>query len=171
VLQPSAEDRAVGSKMHELYARHVGATVRLAYLLTGDRALAEDIAQDAFIRTFGRWRHLRRTGSFDAYLRTTTVNLARSYFRRRGVERRFLARHAAEPTIEPAERTVVDGRLREALLGLPPRQRAAVVLRYYEDLSEAQTADLLRCSRGNVKALASKGMATLREVLSDVEPD
>ncbi|HEV8563422.1 MAG TPA: SigE family RNA polymerase sigma factor [Actinomycetota bacterium] len=154
--------------MEELYARHVDAIVRLAYLLTGDREVAQDIAQDAFIRAFGRWHHLRNGSAFESYLRTTTVNGARSYFRRRGVERRFLAREAGLRSAhdQPPE-VSLRGRLRDELLALPPRQRAAVVLRYFEDLSEDQTAHLLGCSRGNVKALASKGMARLREVLGD----
>jgi RNA polymerase sigma-70 factor (sigma-E family) len=154
--------------MEELYARHVGAIVRLGYLLTGDREVAQDIAQDAFIRAFGRWHHLRSGSAFESYLRTTTINAARSYFRRRGVERRFLTREAGlRATGDPQPEVGLHGRLRDELLALPSRQRAAVVLRYFEDLSEEQTAELLGCSRGNVKALASKGMARLREVLGD----
>jgi RNA polymerase sigma-70 factor (sigma-E family) len=156
------------STMDELYALHVARAVRLAYLMTGEREASEDIAQDAFIRVFGRWRHLRRRESFEAYLRKAVINGARSHLRRRGVEKRFVAREAGlrpDETGEPSG--LLDGRLREVLLSLPPRQRAVVVLRYYEDLSEDQVATLLGCSRGNVKSLASKGMARLREVLSD----
>jgi RNA polymerase sigma-70 factor (sigma-E family) len=156
------------ARMGELYARHVQQTVRLAYLLTGDSEVARDIAQDAFIRTFGRWHHLRQGAAFESYLRTTTVNAARSHFRRLGVERRFLAREAARPILhQPAPELSLQGRLRSALLALPSRQRAAVVLRYFEDLSEDQTAQVLGCSRGNVKALTSKGMARLREVVGN----
>ena len=152
--------------MDELYARHITPAVRLAYLMIGDTDAAEDIAQDAFIRVFGRWRHLRRRESFEAYLRKAVINGARSHLRRRGVEKRFLAREAGlRPDASTEPPGLLDGRLREVLLSLPPRQRAAVVLRYYEDLSEDQVATLLGCSRGNVKALASKGMARLREVL------
>ena len=78
------------------------APIRLAYLLTGDRAVAEDIAQDAFVRVVGHLGHLRDASSFDAYLRRTVVNLSKNHFRRRAVERRFLAR-AAEP--EPVPRS------------------------------------------------------------------
>jgi RNA polymerase sigma factor (sigma-70 family) len=73
--------------MDDLYARHVHPIVRLAYLMTGDRQTAGDIAQEAFIKTFGRWRHLRQGSSFETYLRTTVVNLVRSHFRHRSVER------------------------------------------------------------------------------------
>jgi RNA polymerase sigma-70 factor (sigma-E family) len=171
VPSDATERPRAGSRMDGLYARHIDAMVRLAYLMTGDHQTAEDLAQEAFIKTFGRWRHLRQGSSFEAYLRTTVVNLARSHFRRRSVERRSLSRQGAlPPPVSPETGSGLDGRLREALLGLPQRQRAAVVLRYYEDLSEAQTAEMLHCSVGNVKALASKGMARLREVLADGEP-
>jgi DNA-directed RNA polymerase specialized sigma24 family protein len=71
--------------MEKLYARHVTRAIRLAYLITGERDASEDIAQDAFIRVFGRWRHLRRRESFEAYLRKAVINGARSHLRRRGV--------------------------------------------------------------------------------------
>lgn len=102
---------------------------------------------------FGRWRHLRRRESFEAYLRKAVINEARSHLRRRGVEKRYLAREAGLRPTEAAEPSgLLDGRLREVLLSLPPRQRDVVVLRYYEDLSEDQVATLLGCSRGNVKS-------------------
>jgi RNA polymerase sigma-70 factor (sigma-E family) len=150
--------------MGELYAAHAPEAVRLAYLLTGDRALAEDLAQEAFVRMFGRFRDLRRPEAFRAYLRTTVVNLSRSHFRRARVERAFLARTGAEPAAaepEPEPRS----ELWEALGTLTPRQRAAIVLRYYEDLSETQTADVLRCPVGTVKSLVSRGMERLRREL------
>src|SRR6266581_3277559 len=79
-------------RIGELYLQHADAAVRLAYLLTGDRALAEDLVQDAFVRLAGRLIHLRDPGAFDAYLRRTVVNLSHSYFRRKRVERAYLAR-------------------------------------------------------------------------------
>jgi RNA polymerase sigma-70 factor (sigma-E family) len=154
------------SAMDELYARHIARAVQLAYLMTGERVAAEDIVQDAFIRVFGRWRHLRRKESFEAYLHRAVINGARSHHRRRGVEDRYLAREAGLRSSAPIEpEGPFDGRLREVLLGLPDRQRAVVILRYSEDLSVDQVAALLGCSAGNVKSLASKGMARLREVL------
>jgi RNA polymerase sigma-70 factor (sigma-E family) len=160
--------RARFAQLEDLYARHIGATVRLAYLLTGDREAAQDIAQDAFIRSFGRWKHLRDASSFPSYVRATAVNLSRSHHRRRSVEQRYIERDGARPSaIAQEPGASLDGELRSALLSLPQRQRAAVVLRFYEDLSEAQTAEVLGCSVGNVKALTSKGMAKLREVFRD----
>src|SRR5438309_10196048 len=79
-------------RLGELYVRHADDAVRLAYLLTGERALAEDVVQDAFVRLAGRLVHLRDPGAFDAYLRRTVVNLCNSQFRRRRVERAYLQR-------------------------------------------------------------------------------
>jgi RNA polymerase sigma-70 factor (sigma-E family) len=152
----------------ELYARLAPSAGRLAYLLTGDRELAEDLVHDAFIKTVGRWERIRNPEAFDAYLRRTIINLTRSHHRRRLVERRYLRAWASEPeTADPQGETSLDLPLRRALLSLPPRQRAAVVLRYHEDLSEAQTAELMVVSVGTVKSLTSRGMAKLREVMGD----
>jgi RNA polymerase sigma-70 factor (sigma-E family) len=158
--------RAEGGRLGELYAAHAGEATRLAYLLTGDRPLAEDLAQEAFVRLFGRFRDLRQPEAFRAYLRTTVVNLSRSHFRRARVERAFLARAAAEPV--PAGSGPHDrGEVWEALGTLTPRQRAAIVLRYYEDLTEAQTAEVLGCAVGTVKSLVSRGIEQLRREMSE----
>lgn len=147
----------------ELYERNAPGAGRLAYLLTGDRAQAEDLVQEAFVRMVGRFRHLRVPDAFDAYLRRTIVNLHTSQLRHKRVERAYLERqkHAPGPTD-----TLPDLGAREelwlALQSLPLRQRAAVVLRYYEDLSERDTADALRCSEAAVKSLVARAMETLR---------
>src|SRR5438552_12969086 len=86
---------ADSGRIGELYLRHADAAVRLAYLLTGDRALAEDLVQDAFVRLAGRLVHLRDPGAFDAYLRKTVVNLSHSYLRRKRVEGMYLKRAQA----------------------------------------------------------------------------
>ena len=153
----------------ELYARLAPSAGRLAYLLTGNRELAEDLVHDAFIKTVGRWERIRNPEAFDAYLRRTIINLTRSHHRRRLVERRYLQARASQiPVTESPAETHLDDDLRNALLALPPRQRAAIVLRFFEDLSEAQTAELMVVSVGTVKSLTSRGMAKLRKVL-DVE--
>jgi RNA polymerase sigma-70 factor (sigma-E family) len=160
--------RTEGGRLAELYEAHAPDAARLAYLLTGDRALAEDLVHEAFVRLFGRFRDLRNPDAFGAYLRTTVVNLARSHFRRRRVERAYLERQGRGPDPAPPD---VSGReeLWQALHRLRPRQRAAIVLRYYEDLTEAQTADVMGCAVGTVKSLVSRGVDRLRVELRGSE--
>ena len=152
----------------ELYVAHAPDALRLAFLLTGDPALAEDLVQDAFVRLAGRLRHLREPNAFWTYLRRTIVNLATSHFRHRRVERAYLERVAAAPSSVANVNHDLDEAMHRALLGLPQRQRAAIVLRFYEDLSDVQTAAVLRCSPGNVRSLVSRGMQTLREELEEM---
>jgi RNA polymerase sigma-70 factor (sigma-E family) len=156
------------SPLGDLYVRHAPEGIRLAFVLTGDRALAEDLVQEAFARLVGRLRHLRDPGAFGAYLRRTIVNLATSHFRRRRVERAYLERSATAPEAETSANEELDATMHDALLRLPERQRAAIVLRFYEDLSDGQTAEILRCSPGTVRSLVSRGMTTLRSELEGV---
>lgn len=154
---------AGGDRMAELYIRLAPRAQRLAFLLTGDEQLAQDVAQDAFVRLYGRWQDLRNPDAVDAYLRRTVVNLTHGHWRRRRVERRYLDRHGRERLgveLQPD----VEGRdeLWRALGSLPPRQRAALVLRYYEDLSERQAADVLGCSLAAMKALTNRALESLR---------
>jgi RNA polymerase sigma-70 factor (sigma-E family) len=151
--------------LSDLYAAHARDGIRLAFLLTGDRALAEDLVQDAFVRLVGRLRHLREPNAFGAYLRRTIVNLATSHLRHRRVERAYLERVAAAPSPATTNNDELDETMHRVLLGLPQRQRAAIVLRFYEDLSDVQTAAILGCSPGTVRSLVSRGMKTLREGL------
>ena len=162
------ETRLEESPLGDLYVRHAPEGIRLAFLLTGDRALAEDLVQEAFARLVGRLRHLREAHAFGAYLRRTIVNLATSHYRRRRVERAYLERVAARPAVEANPNSELDERMHEALLGLPERQRAAIVLRFYEDLSDVQTAEILRCPAGTVRSLVTRGMKTLRTELEGV---
>jgi RNA polymerase sigma-70 factor (sigma-E family) len=161
-------------RLAELYGRHAPAALRLAYLLTGDAAAAEDLCHDAFVRVASRLFSIRDPEAFGAYLRRTIVNLAGMRARRRTIERRALARTAAERTDagerDRGERDLeTRDELWTALLGLPVRQRAALVLRYYEDLSELQTAEILRCPQGTVKSLVSRGLASLRRQIGQGE--
>jgi RNA polymerase sigma-70 factor (sigma-E family) len=153
-------------ELADLYVRHVPAANRLAFLLTQNRAQAEDLVHDAFVRCVGRFGHLRAHEAFDAYLRRTIVNLHTSRLRRVRVERAHLSKEAGRgagaltsgmPDI--AGREDMWRRLRT----LPPRQRAVLVLRYYEDLSERETADALRCSVAAVKSLTARATSALRE--------
>ncbi len=154
--------------VEQLYAAHYASLVRLAVLLVGDRAAAEDVVQDCFVAMHGRWRRLREPDKALAYLRQSVVNRSRSVLRHRGVERRHaptLATDAGALVADPAE----DGVRRDAVLSalgrLPSRQREVLVLRHYLDLDEAAIAAELGISRGAVKSHASRGAATLRRHL------
>jgi RNA polymerase sigma-70 factor (sigma-E family) len=153
------------SKLADLYWKHAPDAVRFAYLVTGDRHLAEDIAQDAFIRAFGRWRDLRNQDSFGPYLRRTIVNLARDHFRKLQRECGHLRDHTelGRQDESPTTRIELHDELMRALRRLSVRQRAAVVLRYCEGLSEHEVADVLGTSVGAVNSLVARGLANLRE--------
>lgn len=157
--------------LEDLYVRHAPDAVRLAYLLTGDRDLAQDVAQDAFIRVAGRFRHLRFPDAFPAYLRKTVVNRCMSLHRRGRVERAYVARESGRRPEEGADPPDLGTRdqLRAALRTLPIRQRIAIVLRYYHDLSEQQVADALDCSPAAARSLVLRGMTTLREQIGREE--
>jgi RNA polymerase sigma-70 factor (sigma-E family) len=158
--------RSERGKLADLYANSAPRAVRLAYLLTGDRGLAEDITQDAFIRVAGRLAHLRSPEAFDAYLRTAVVNLSKNHFRRRALERGYLHRDRPASQTPGPESAVADRHaVMGALAALPPKQRAAIVLRYYEDQPEGAIAEVLRCRPATVRSLVSRGLATMRDVL------
>jgi RNA polymerase sigma factor (sigma-70 family) len=158
-----------GSRLAALYEEHVGRAVALAGLLTGDRATGEDIAHDAFLRVAGRFGDLRDPSAFGPYLRKTIVNLCYGRARRIERERRFLPRHAEPEAIEPDTSADDRDQLWSAIGRLPYRQRAVLVLRYWEDLSEAQIGDVLRCSPRAVNSLLSRAKATLRDVIGRSE--
>jgi RNA polymerase sigma factor (sigma-70 family) len=131
-------------------------------LLTGSKEAADDITQDAFIRVIGRLAHLRDPSSFGPYLRRTIVNVARMQFRRKAIERRYLEAEAANPTKVSALEREVD-ELRQALMQLPYRQRAAIVLRFFVDLPDNESAEILGCATGTVRSLISRGLVALRQ--------
>jgi RNA polymerase sigma factor (sigma-70 family) len=148
-------------RVSELYATSAPHARALAFALTGDRALAEDLAQEAFVRSIGRFRHLREPSAFEGYLRRVVVNLARAHFRRVQLERLYTTRSASDAP-RHTDLKPHDAELWSEVLKLPYRQRAAIVLRFYEDLSEHQTAQLLRCSERAVNSLVSRATASLR---------
>ena len=159
--------RATSTALGELYARHAPAALRFAYYVSGDRERASDLVQDAFVRVSGRFAHLREPERFEAYLRRTIVNLHTSRLRRLRLERDHIARErarAADPHIDPDP--VERDEVWHAILGLPPRQRAAIVLRYYEDYSEREAADVLGCSTGAMNQLIVRATAALRRSMT-----
>jgi RNA polymerase sigma-70 factor (sigma-E family) len=147
-----------------LYEEHSARAFRLAYLLTGDHDLAEDLVQDAFVKLIARFADLRNPESFDVYLRRTIVTLSYGLFRRRRTERAYLARERglAERTNDRPPDVERQDELWTQLQRIAPRQRAALVLRYYEDLSEHQAAEVLGCSLRTVKSLVTRGIQAMR---------
>jgi RNA polymerase sigma-70 factor (sigma-E family) len=151
----------------DVFAAHHAEALRLAYLLCGDRHRAEDITADAFVNLYRRWSR----GGIDnprAYLRRTVVNEANSKFRRLAVERREAAKRSGDHrgTLSADERLVDSDAMARALAALPPRQRTAVVLRYYADLPEREAAALMGVSVGTVKSTVSRALVTLRTLLA-----
>jgi RNA polymerase sigma-70 factor (sigma-E family) len=143
--------------------------VRTAYLFTGDRHVAEDVVQNALASLIVSWRRLRDVANLDAYVYRSVVNAGRRWRRRRWtgeIPYGYLPEEEAVAEDAPAR---FDGRtdMIAALRRLPPRQRAVLVLRYYADLSEAETAAVLGCSVGTVKSQSSRGLAALRAALED----
>lgn len=152
----------------EVFRAHAPGALGVAYLLCGDRTRAEDAVSEAFARVYAQWRR-GHVDDLGAYLHRAVVNQARNGWRSRMREGRALQRHAHHPPGrgEGIEETVERDRFRRVLLRLPERQRAAVVLRYYADLSEADTAAVLGCAVGTVKSQVSRGLSRLRELLND----
>ena len=138
---------------------------RTAYLMLGDRGEAEDLVQTTLAKTYASWSKVRAVEAAPAYARTVLVNTASSWFRKkswrneRPTETLPDHHHESDLTNRPA--------LIDALAQLPPRQRAVIVLRYYEDLSVAQAASALGCSEGTVKSQTSDALGRLRGLLGD----
>lgn len=162
-----AVDSEADAAVTELYAAHYKSLVRLAALLVRDMGTAEEVVQDSFVAMHGGWRRLRDSDKALSYLRQSVVNRSRSVLRHRVV----VDRNAPKPppdmpsaehgAIALFERSAVIAALRT----LPPRQREALVLRFYADMSEAQIADAMRISRGAVKSHTARAMQALRTVL------
>ncbi len=142
------------------------AVVRTAWLITGDREEALDVAQETFARAYERWRAVENLDRPAAWLQRVAGNLALSWRRK---ENRYLRTQVSTEAVDPPE--PADEELLAALRGLSPAQRTAIVLRFYADLSVAETAVALHKKEGTVRALTSQGMDRLRKTLSKVEAD
>jgi RNA polymerase sigma-70 factor (sigma-E family) len=151
----------------EFVTRWSPALLRVAFLLTLDRGEAEDLLQTALLKTSRHWSRLSDREAAYAYVRRVIVTTHTSWRRRRRVHEVLLDQFPDRPAAEPAGLEV--GRALQALEQLPPRMRAVVVLRWYEGLSEAETAEALGCSLGSVKSQGSRGLARLRDLLT--QPD
>lgn len=139
--------------------------LRSAFLLTGDRHDAEDLAQATFERACASWGRVRRAENQDAYLQRILVNCNRSRFRRRRVVEHSVATMPEGPRLvaDHAEAHGERDALMAALADLAPRQRAVIMLRFYEDLTEAQTAEVMQCSVGTVKSQTARALNRLRQ--------
>lgn len=160
-----------GLEHDEQYTAYVTARLpwlqRVAYLLCQDWNRADDLVQVALTRLYVNWRRARAVDNVDGYTRTVLVRVFLAEQRTAWWRRVAAVREPPEPS--PSARFTdheTDLDLRAALRGLAPRQRAAVVLRFYCDLSVEQTADVLNCSAGTVKSQTSRGLAALRQALA-----
>ncbi len=157
----------------ELYQRQYPATVRLAHLLVHDNAVAEDLAQEAFVRLYSHWDQVEDIEAAPGYLRTTLVNLARGHGRKQGVAQRWTpdpelpARSAEDVAVTNSQSSAVV----EALQRLSPRQKECLVLRHYEGLTESQIAGAVGCAVGSVRTHVKRGMAALAAMLDDPMDD
>jgi RNA polymerase sigma-70 factor (sigma-E family) len=156
-------DRAVTA----IYSEHYRSLVRLAALLVRDVATAEEVVQDSFVAMHGAWRRLRESDKALSYLRQSVVNRSRSVLRHRVVVDRNAPKPAPDmPSAEQGAISLLErSAVIKALRTLPPRQREALVLKYYADLSEAQIASAMGISRGAVKSHTARAMTSLRAVL------
>ena len=152
----------------DVYAAHHGEALRVAYLLCGDRERAEDAVADAFVKVFRVWQR-GKVAQPRAYIRRAVVNEVNSKFRRLALERREAARQSGDARgVRAADEQLADAdAMFAALRQLPERQRTAIVLRYYEDLSEADTAAAMDVSVGTVKSTVSRGIDRLREIMGE----
>ena len=153
----------VCSRLREIYDTEFVSLVRLAQLLVGERGLAEELVQDSFARLLERPPRLIEADKLAAYVRSTVLNATRSKLRRRKLERKHARNQRAEHEDQGTQ--LPDLELRSALLQLPMRQRQCVALRYYDDRTVDDIAQLLDVTPGSVKTHLHRGLARLRELL------
>jgi len=146
------------------------ALLRTAYLLSSDWATAEDLLQTALAKTYLAWPRIRSSGAVETYVRRVLVNTATSWWRRRWHRERPMADIPDRPSRDGVAESVERQALWAHVRALPARQRAVLVLRYYEDLTEVETARVLGVSVGTVKSQASRALAALRTRLREQEP-
>jgi RNA polymerase sigma-70 factor (sigma-E family) len=161
----SVDDQA-RRQFGEFVADRTPALIRVAYLLTGDQHAAEDLLQSALVKTATRWRDLRHADP-EGYIRTVMYREQVSGWRRTA-RRRELAVDPPPEAVAADQSRHVDLRLavRDQLLRLPPAQRAVLVLRFFEDLTETQAAQVLGCSVGTVRSRTHRAVRRLRELLA-----
>ncbi len=147
----------------EFVTSRSSALFRVAYLLLGDHHLAQDLLQESLAKTYVAWPKLRDVANAEAYTRRVLVTTTISWRRRRSFHERPLELLPEPIGVDPTSTLALHDALWGLLMELPPRQRAAIVLRHYQDLSEAQTAEAMGCSVGAVKSSVSAGLKRLRQ--------
>lgn len=154
-------------EMTEFIAARSSALLRYGYLLTGDHARAEDLVQDALIKACASWKNIREGSSPEAYVRRTMYNLNVSWWRKVTRRERDLEDAPLRYTqvSDGAHERAEHSALLQAIEGLPPKQRAAVVLRYYEDQSDEEIAEVLDCSPATVRSHLSRARNHLKEAI------
>ncbi|MBY8873877.1 SigE family RNA polymerase sigma factor [Micromonospora sp. PLK6-60] len=157
----------MSESFHEFVVQRSPALSRTAYLLTGDHQLAEDLLQSALARTYRHWRRIHG-GDPEAYVRRAMYHQQVSWWRRRRVAERLEAVPTELPRGDHSDATALRLTLDAALRRLTPRQRAVLVLRYYEDLTEAQVAEALGCSIGTVKRHGHDAVRRLRAIAPEL---
>jgi RNA polymerase sigma factor (sigma-70 family) len=175
-VDPSEGDQVqvtlrVKDQLGALYESEGASATRLAYVLTGDRHAAEDIAHEAFVKVGRKIFGLRDLEHERAYLLRTVVNLVRGRARRKKTEQVVLQKVGVGGEFQQEPDTGVRDEMWSALLQLPVRQRAALFLRYYQDLSEVEAAATLDCSVSAIKSLVSRGLKDLRVRLEGVRDE
>jgi RNA polymerase sigma-70 factor (sigma-E family) len=150
-------------EFHEFVAARRSTLLRAAMLLTADRSDAEDLLQSALTKTYLAWERINDRGALDGYVRRTMVNINISWWRRRRLEEYPTDELPDTPIADDTRRSDLRDGLDRILDRLPARQRAAVVLRYYEDLTETEIAETLGVSVGTVKSTISRAIAKLRD--------
>jgi RNA polymerase sigma-70 factor (sigma-E family) len=157
------------SQFAEFAFARAGALHRAAYLMVGDSQLAQDLVQEALTKTYVAWPRLRDPANAEAYCRKAITTTAISWFRRKGWNNERPSEYLPEGPPGAGHEVVYaeHDAVWRALRDVPPRQRAALVLRFYEDLTEAQTAEAMGCAVGTVKSQVSAGLKKLRDLLGD----
>jgi RNA polymerase sigma-70 factor (sigma-E family) len=156
-------NRTRHDEFRDYVAERGHALLRSALQLTGDRAEAEDLLQAALAKTYLAWDRIQDRSAVDGYVRRAMVNTQISWWRRRKLEIYPTDDLPDQPVDDHTRRSELHDALGRALDRLPERQRLAVILRYYEDMSEAEIADVLGISIGTVKSTVSRAMAKLRD--------
>lgn len=154
----------------EFVASRGRALHRAAYLMVGDDAQAQDLVQEALTKTYVAWPRLRDPRNAEAYCRKAITTTAISWFRRKSWNNERPTERLPDTgagQVGPDASVPEQDAVWRALLAVPPRQRAALVLRFYEDLTEVQTAEAMGCAVGTVKSQVSAGLRKLRELLGD----